>query len=215
MTDPVSVFPLPTPHAAVRSALIASLYREHRPELADLIETAELCLDFPGLWVWPDPSFASLRPAWLEDRLLSAAPRSRFPDGVDSCLAGTRTRAAMTPQRSWCCRVCGHAERVALGFCRACYDRRRRSEVFFGGYRELVLKRDRCCRVCLQDQTLVVHHRQPGRNRPAVHITLCRRCHARVHHRHRLPGFYSPLFFRLWSEAHPGWAAQLRLPLAA
>ncbi|MDQ2842869.1 MAG: HNH endonuclease [Acidobacteriota bacterium] len=109
---------------------------------------------------------------------------------------------------------------MARGFCRVCYDRRRRSQIFFAGHREAVLRRDGCCQTCLAEEQLVlraliVHHRRPGCNQPAVHITLCRGCHARVHRRQQLPGFYSELFFRLWREVHPGAPAQLRLPLAA
>ncbi len=75
--------------------------------------------------------------------------------------------------------------------------------------------RDRCCRVCLTELGLVVHHRRPGTNRPVDQIALCRRCHARLHRRRQLPGEYSDLFFRLWREQHPGRPAQLRLRLAA
>ncbi len=84
----------------------------------------------------------------------------------------------------------------------------------------MVLERDRCCQLCLVDQRivdqrLVVHHRRPGQNRPALQITLCRRCHVPIHRRHRLPGFYSDLFLQLWRELHPDLPIQLRLPLAA
>jgi hypothetical protein len=123
-------------------------------------------------------------------------------------------------QPAWWCRSCGSAALVAGGYCRACYDRRRRSAQCFGGHRDAVLARDGCCQTCLAEarlvaQALIVHHRRPGVNRPAVHITLCRRCHQRIHRRQQLPGFYSDLFFRLWREVHPGAPAQLRLPLAA
>lgn len=64
-------------------------------------------------------------------------------------------------------------------------------------------------------EKLIVHHRRPGSNKPAVHITLCRRCHVRVHRRRQLPGFYSDLFLLLWLEQHPAWPVQWRLPLAA
>jgi hypothetical protein len=78
-----------------------------------------------------------------------------------------------------------------------------------------VLRRDGCCQVCLTQTRLVVPHRRPGCNRPALQITLCLRCHVRVHRRRQLPGFYCDLFFRLWRELHPATPAQLRLPLAA
>lgn len=104
---------------------------------------------------------------------------------------------------------------MAHGFCRRCYDRRRRSQQFFGGFREQVLLRDGCCQICLSVNQLVVHHRRPGTNRPGLHITLCLRCHARLHRRRQLPGVYCDLFLRLWREVHPGALVQLRLPLAA
>jgi len=84
---------------------------------------------------------------------------------------------------------------------------------FFGGQREAVLERDGACQVCLADHPLLVHHRRPGTERPLWQITLCLRCHVRLHRRRQLPGEYSDLFFRLWREQHPGCPAQLRLPL--
>jgi hypothetical protein len=117
------------------------------------------------------------------------------------------------PQPAWWCRACGSPELLAHGFCRPCYDRRRRSALQFGGFRETVLARDGCCQLCLSRQQLLVHHRQPGKNRPALHITLCRRCHAPLHRRHQLPGFYSELFLQLWREQHRHSPVQLRLPL--
>jgi 5-methylcytosine-specific restriction endonuclease McrA len=102
---------------------------------------------------------------------------------------------------------------VARSCCRRCYDRRRRSDAYFGGYRELVLTRDGCCQVCLALERLVVHHRRPGKDKPTLQIALCRRCHVRIHRRYQLPGSYEELFFTLWQEQHPGWPAQLRLPL--
>jgi len=104
---------------------------------------------------------------------------------------------------------------LAPGLCRACYDRQRHSRKYFGGFREQVLGRDRCCRVCLADRQLLVHHRRPGTEKPAWQITLCRGCHARLHQRGQLPGVYGALFFRLWREQHPRSPAQLCLPFAA
>ena len=117
-------------------------------------------------------------------------------------------------QTAWCCRACGSCSVLARGWCRRCYDRRRRSDTFFGGYREGVLIRDGCCQVCLALDGLVVHHRRPGTDKPTLQIALCRGCHVRVHRRYQLPGDYEELFFRLWQEQHRGWPAQLRLPLA-
>jgi hypothetical protein len=124
-------------------------------------------------------------------------------------------------QPAWWCGTCGSAALVARGLCRACYDRRRRSERYFGGHRETVLQRDRCCRLCVAEERrlvaspLVVHHRRPGVNAPRLQIALCPRCHVRLHRRRQLPGVYSDVFFRLWRELHPGVPAPLRLPLAA
>ena len=117
-------------------------------------------------------------------------------------------------QPAWWCGWCGSEDLLALGLCRRCYDRQRHSVRFFGGHRETVLRRDGCCQVCRAFQGLVVHHRRPGTEKPAWHITLCRRCHLRLHRRRQLPGVYEELFFRLWREQHPGSPAQLRLPLA-
>ena len=124
-------------------------------------------------------------------------------------------------QRAWWCGVCGSGTLLARGYCRACYDRRRHSLRYFGGLRERVLERDRCCPLCLEERgrviesRLVVHHRRPGSNQPKLHIALCRRCHLEIHRRRQLPGLYSDLFFCLWRELHPDRPAQLRLPLAA
>jgi hypothetical protein len=118
-------------------------------------------------------------------------------------------------QPAWWCRACGSTALFARGCCRPCYDRHRHSALYFGGQREAVLSRDGCCQLCLAQTQLVVHHRHPGVNRPALHITLCVRCHVRVHRWHTLPGFYSDLFLVLWCEQHPTHPVQLRLPLAA
>jgi hypothetical protein len=121
-------------------------------------------------------------------------------------------------QPAWWCRSCGNSELVALGYCRTCYDRHRRSAQIFGGDYEVVIRRDRCCRLCFADRPLIVHHRKPGKphaNRAPWQITLCRRCHVPIHRRHTLPGFYSDLYLELWRELHPNWPVQLRLPLAA
>jgi hypothetical protein len=117
-------------------------------------------------------------------------------------------------QRAFWCGACGSAALLARSLCRRCYDRRRRSRLWFGGFREQVLRGDGCCQVCLALDSLVVHHRRPGTEKPAWQITLCRRCHVRLHRRRQLPGVYEELFFQLWREQHPGSPAQLRLPLA-
>jgi hypothetical protein len=114
-------------------------------------------------------------------------------------------------QPAWWCRACGHSTVFARGWCRACYDRQHRFDVFFAGHREAVLARDRCCQLCWSPEQLIVHHRRPGVNRPGLHITLCRRCHVPVHRRHCPPAFCPALFLCLWQEAHPGWPVQLSL----
>jgi hypothetical protein len=118
-------------------------------------------------------------------------------------------------QSAFWCRACERTDLYAHGWCRPCYDRHRHSEQYFGGHREAVLTRDGCCQLCLAPQRLLVHHRRPGQNRPALQITLCRRCHVPIHRRYRLPGFYSDLFLQLWRELHPDLPIQLCLPLAA
>jgi 5-methylcytosine-specific restriction endonuclease McrA len=80
----------------------------------------------------------------------------------------------------------------------------------FGGLRGDVLERDhfraQCCGAI---EDLIVHHRRPGRNARRLLISLCRRCHAKVHRTLR-PGFSFPEQLReLWREAHPELAEQL------
>jgi len=85
-------------------------------------------------------------------------------------------------QLSFLC-ACGKKsiELKTLGCCRVCYDRQYHSLRFFGGIRERVLERDRYrCRACGTRSRLVVHHRD-GRNEPDLLITLCIRCHTRIH----------------------------------
>jgi hypothetical protein len=115
------------------------------------------------------------------------------------------------PAAFWC-RSCGSDALLAGGLGRACYDRRRHSLRFFAGQRERVLRRDGGGQLCLSERNLVVHHRQPPKNRPTRQIPLCRRCHVPVHRRHALPGFYSELLLPLWREQHPDLPVQGRLP---
>src|SRR4051812_47972721 len=60
-----------------RTALIATLYKDHRPELAELV--AALLPDSDGLWVQPSAAFADLSAAWLERKLFAAALSSGIP----------------------------------------------------------------------------------------------------------------------------------------
>jgi hypothetical protein len=44
-------------------------------------------------------------------------------------------------------------------------------------------------------------------------ITLCRRCHPKVHHTKRLPFGFPPVLADLWRRLYPKQAMQLELPL--
>jgi hypothetical protein len=73
---------------------MASLYRAHRPELADLVASAELDLDYPGIWIRPGASFGSVSAAWLEPRLLAAATEGGLSLEWVHVLTGIRGREA-------------------------------------------------------------------------------------------------------------------------
>jgi hypothetical protein len=95
--------------------------------------------------------------------------------------------------------------------CRLSYGRRYRSLRFFGGLREVVLKRDRFrCRACGASARLVVHHRS-GDNQKRRLITLCVGCHTRVH-RYRALRSWVPEVLVNWKERHPSEPVQLQLP---
>jgi hypothetical protein len=110
--------------------------------------------------------------------------------------------------------LCPCGKRIALkalGCCRSCYDRRHHSLRFFGGLRERVLGRDRFrCRGCGKRSALVVHHRD-RRNRANLLVTLCIRCHIRIHHSSGLRYWFSEMLVRLWRELHPNAPMQLQL----
>ncbi len=107
-------------------------------------------------------------------------------------------------QRGLCC-PCGRTDVLALGLCGTCYTLRRQDEKYFGGLRELVLRRGRYrCRVC-DGLKPGVHHRVPGVSKLHLMIALCAGCHAKVH---RTKGMLStvdvsPLLLVLWREQHP------------
>jgi len=102
-------------------------------------------------------------------------------------------------------------ELKTLGCCRRCYDRRYHSLRFFGGMRERVLERDRFrCRVCGARQRLLVHHRD-RHNEPKVLVTLCSRCHVRIHRSLGVRHWLSGLLLKLWRELHRHEPMQLRL----
>jgi len=100
-----------------------------------------------------------------------------------------------------------------LGCCRSCYDRRHHSLRFFSGLRERVLERDRFrCRGCGISSALVVHHRAPD-NQTETLITLCIRCHLRVHRSSGSRYWFSRILLRLWRELHRREPVQLQLAL--
>jgi hypothetical protein len=102
-------------------------------------------------------------------------------------------------------------ELKTLGCCHACYDRRQYSLRFFGGLREKVLERDRYrCRACGARGRLVVHHRD-GSNAPELLVTLCIRCHTRIHCGSGLRHWLAGTLLRLWRELHRRAPVQLQL----
>jgi hypothetical protein len=112
--------------------------------------------------------------------------------------------------------ACGRrpVELKVLGCCRLCYHRRYHSLRWFGGLRELILKRDRSrCRVCGVGRRLVVHHRDECNAKPLL-ITLCIRCHVRLHRSRRLRYWVPEALLGLWRELHPAAPLQLQLPFA-
>ncbi len=114
-------------------------------------------------------------------------------------------------QLSFLC-ACGKKsiELKTLGCCRTCYDRRHHSLRFFGGMREQVLERDRLrCRACGARSRLVVHHRD-GSNEPDGLVTLCIRCHTRIHCSSGLRHWLSGTLLRLWRELHRRGPVQLQ-----
>gem|GEM_PF-4249346 len=88
---PFSPTPAPlSPADALRLALMDSLHHAHRPELADIVASAELDLDYPGVWV--RPLDASLGSAWLERKLCAAAVEDGVPVSWIRVLAGSPGR---------------------------------------------------------------------------------------------------------------------------
>ena len=117
-------------------------------------------------------------------------------------------------QLSFLC-ACGKRaiELKTLGCCRRCYDRRHHSLRFFGGMRERVLERDDFrCRACGAESRLLVHHRDRS-NAPKVLLTLCIRCHIRIHRSSGVRHWLSGLLLQLWRELHQHEPMQLRLAL--
>jgi hypothetical protein len=68
--------------------------------------------------------------------------------------------------------------------------------------REQVLERDRFrCRACGTRRRLLVHHRTRS-NAPKVLVTLCIRCHSRIHRSLGVRHWLSGLLLKLWCELH-------------
>jgi len=79
--------------------------------------------------------------------------------------------------------------------------------------RERVLERDRFrCRACGARRGLLVHHRARDNGARAL-ITLCIRCHVRIHRSLGIRYWLSGLLLKLWRELHQHEPMQLRLAL--
>ena len=105
---------------------------------------------------------------------------------------------------------CGNAKVLAKGLCATCYTLKRQDEEYFGGHREEVLKRDNYrCRVpgCITvkrgKRSIAVHHREPGNSNPAMMLTLCLACHAKVTRTLCLQDNWPEFLRVLWREQHP------------
>jgi hypothetical protein len=112
---------------------------------------------------------------------------------------------------------CG-APALAFGPCVGCRRRVRLSRERFSGVREAVLIRDEYqCRGCgeLVPALLLVHHVRPRARSAIWMVTLCRRCHPRVHHTKRLSFGFPPVLADLWRRLYPAQPIQLDLPLLA
>lgn len=113
-----------------------------------------------------------------------------------------------------CACGCRPIELRGLRCCRLCYCRQYDSLRWFGGLRELILKRDRFrCRACESARRIVVHHRDESNASPLL-ITLCIRCHVRLHHSRRFRSWVPEVLLGLWNELHPSAPLQMQLPFA-
>jgi hypothetical protein len=79
-----------------------------------------------------------------------------------------------------------------------------------------VLARDgHRCRICGGRERVAVHHRRPGRHDRDLLISVCIRCHTRLHRLAGLRRWVPRLLAELWEEAHPGVPLQLQFPFEA
>ncbi|MGH9622714.1 MAG: HNH endonuclease [Bryobacteraceae bacterium] len=118
-------------------------------------------------------------------------------------------------QRNLFC-PCGRGLPAIAGLCRPCSRAAAYSRQRFAGLRDQILERDGFrCRACGASGRLHVHHRQPGVNEPDLLITVCARCHVRLHRLLALRRWIPDLLAVLWAEQHPGRPRQLQFPLAA
>lgn len=118
-------------------------------------------------------------------------------------------------QRAFFC-ACGRPLETRLRICRVCAWHIPYSKRYFGGHRSTVLERDgKCCRACGSHCTLHVHHRRPGLHEPDWLVTLCARCHARVHRLQTLRCWLPATLLGYWEEQHPYGPRQLQFDLKA
>lgn len=93
--------------------------------------------------------------------------------------------------------------------CARCLRRAKLNRQHFAGEREAVLRRDEYqCQACgeLDGEEILVHHRTRGARWRKLMITLCRRCHPRIHFTQRPSAVMVldwPLLYALWRELHP------------
>ncbi|MDQ2840631.1 MAG: HNH endonuclease [Acidobacteriota bacterium] len=120
----------------------------------------------------------------------------------------------MLNQLAFAC-SCGATEMHTAGLCARCYWARCRDQRFFDGLRYKALQRDRVCLVCGAAEQLIVHHRRPPVATLRLLVTLCRRCHPRIHRLNVLPAWSGDFMRQLWREANPETPEQLPLGIGA
>jgi hypothetical protein len=72
-----ALFSFASPTHALRVALMTSLHHAHRPELADVVRSADLAVHETGLWVRPVD--ASLQPRLVGSEAFRSGGRTRTP----------------------------------------------------------------------------------------------------------------------------------------